>query len=142
MISIRDTRRYDLRSNDGWLLAPCKGKTFTTLDDRSFHAAAPKLWNDLLGSIRNTQSLNKFKKAIKTFLFAKAFQFFVSNFIFLHLLSEQFYYLFYFIFYFLVFFFSFLYLCRVEFLTFNHNAQLKIPISIIALIDNWFNHCL
>ena len=38
-----------------------------------FHAAAPKLWNDLPGSIRNTQSLNKFKKAIKTFLFAKAF---------------------------------------------------------------------
>ena len=31
------------------------------------------LWNDLPGSIRNTQSLNKFKKAIKTFLFAKAF---------------------------------------------------------------------
>ena len=30
------------------------------------------------------------------------------------------------------FFFSFLYLCRVEFLTFNCNAQLKILISIIA----------
>ena len=60
-------------SNDGLLLAPCRSKTLTTFGDRSFHAAAPKLWNDLLGSIRNTQSLNKFKKAFKTFLFAKAF---------------------------------------------------------------------
>ena len=55
------------------LLAPGRGKTLTTLSDRSFHAAAPKLWKDLPGFIRNTQSLNKFKKAIKTFLFAKAF---------------------------------------------------------------------
>ena len=71
LISVRDTGRYDLRSNDGLLLAPCKGKTLTTLGDRSFHAAAPKLWNDLPGSIRNTQSLNRFK-AIRTFLFEKA----------------------------------------------------------------------
>ena len=92
LISVRDTGRYDLRSNDGLLLAPCKGKKLTTLGDRSFHAAAPKLWNDLPGSIRNTQSLNKFKKAIITFLFVKAFKFFVSNFIFLHLLSEHFYF--------------------------------------------------
>ena len=62
LISVRNTRRYDFRSNDGLL---------TTLGDRSFHAAAPKLWNDLPGSIRNSQSLNKFKKAIKTVLFAK-----------------------------------------------------------------------
>ena len=60
LISVRDTGRYDFRSNDGLLLAPCRGKTLTTLGDRSFHAAAPKLWNDLPGSIRNTQSLNKF----------------------------------------------------------------------------------
>ena len=44
-----------------------------TLKKLDIAAAAPKLWNDLPGSIRNTQSLNKFKKAIKTFLFAKAF---------------------------------------------------------------------
>ena len=51
LISVRDTGRYDFRSNDGLLLAPCRGKTLTTLGDRSFHAAAPKLWNDLPGSI-------------------------------------------------------------------------------------------
>ena len=73
LISVRDTGRYDFRSNDGLLLAPCRGKTLTTLGDRSFHAAAPKLWNDLLGSIRNTQSLNKFKRAIKTFFICQSF---------------------------------------------------------------------
>ena len=57
----------------GLILAPCRGKTLTTLSNQSFYATAPKLWNDLPGSIRNTQSLNKFKKAINTFLFAKAF---------------------------------------------------------------------
>ena len=36
LISVRDTGRYDLRSNDGLLLAPCKGKTLTTLGDRCF----------------------------------------------------------------------------------------------------------
>ena len=69
LISARDTGRYDLRSNDGLLLAPCGGKTLTTLDD----VAAPRLWNDLPGSIRNTQSSNKFKRAIKTFSFANAY---------------------------------------------------------------------
>ena len=73
LTSVRDTGRYDLHSNDSLLLAPCRGKTLTTLSDRSFNVAAPKLWNDLPGSIRNAQSLSKFKKAIKTFLFAKAF---------------------------------------------------------------------
>ena len=73
LISVRDTGRYDFRSNDGLLLAPCRSKTLTTFGDRSFHAAVPKLWNDLPGFIRNTQSLNKFKKASNTFLFAKAF---------------------------------------------------------------------
>ena len=73
LISVRDTGRYDFRSNDGLLLAPCRGKTLTTLGDRSFHAAAPKLWKDLPGSIRNTQSLNKFKKAIKPFFICKSF---------------------------------------------------------------------
>ena len=73
LISVRDTGRYDLRSNDGLLLAPCRGKTLTTLGDRSFHAAATKLWKDLPGSIRNTQSLNKFKKGIKPFFICKSF---------------------------------------------------------------------
>ena len=64
----------------------------TNTNSLHIQKVTPRLWNDLPGSIRNTQSLNKFKNAIKTFLFAKAFYFFVSNFIFLHLLSDHFFF--------------------------------------------------
>jgi hypothetical protein len=37
--------------------------------DRSFAAFAPKLWNRLPPSVRNSSSLASFKKALKTFLF-------------------------------------------------------------------------
>ena len=36
LISVRDTGRYDFRSNDGLLLAPCRGKILTTLGDYYF----------------------------------------------------------------------------------------------------------
>ena len=65
--------RYYLRSNNGKLLniPPCK--SLSTLGDRSFYMAAPKLWNDLPLFIRNISSVNAFKKALKTHLFQKAF---------------------------------------------------------------------
>ena len=73
LISVIDTGRYDFHSNDSLLLAPCRGKTLTTLSNWSFHAAAPKLWNDPLGSIRNTQSSNKFKEPLRLFYLPKLF---------------------------------------------------------------------
>ena len=39
--------RYSMRSNDGILLSHPNFKTLTTLGDRAFVAAAPKLWNHL-----------------------------------------------------------------------------------------------
>ena len=39
----------------------------------SFQAAAPYLWNRLPHEIRMIKCLDKFKKAIKTFLFNEAF---------------------------------------------------------------------
>ncbi|CAH3175889.1 unnamed protein product [Porites evermanni] len=47
--------------------------SLSTLGDRSFYMAAPKLWNDLPFFIRNVSSVNAFKKALKTHLFQKAF---------------------------------------------------------------------
>ena len=74
LISVRDaTGRYNLRSNNYLRLNYSSCKSLATLGDRSFHVAAPKLWNDLPFSLRNIKSLYNFKKAIKTFLFAKAF---------------------------------------------------------------------
>ena len=74
LVSPKDTGgRYYLRSNNGKLLniPPCK--SLSTLGDRSFYMAAPKLWNDLPLFIRNISSVNAFKKALKTHLFQKAF---------------------------------------------------------------------
>ena len=44
-----------------------------TFGARAFQAAAPYLWNRLPREIRLIKSLDKFKKAIKTFLFNEAF---------------------------------------------------------------------
>ena len=43
-----------------------KKKTFV---DRSFTVAGPKLWNDLPEEIRNANSMESFKKLLKTYLF-------------------------------------------------------------------------
>ena len=70
LVSQKDTGgRYYLRSNNGELLniPPCK--SLSTLGDRSFNMAAPKLWNDLPLFIRDISSFNAFKKALKTHLF-------------------------------------------------------------------------
>ena len=56
------------------LLNPMKFKTLTTLEDRSFAAAAaPQLWNSLPYAIRSSPSVASFKKTLKTFLFQKTF---------------------------------------------------------------------
>ena len=48
LVSLKDTGgRYYLRSNDGKLLDVPSCKSLSTLGDRSFYMAAPKLWNDL-----------------------------------------------------------------------------------------------
>ena len=50
-----------------------KGKMLTTLEARSFSAAAPKLWNDLPLELRQVTSLDSFKSRLKTYLFKKYF---------------------------------------------------------------------
>ena len=55
--------RCRLRSNDGILLSRPNFKTLTTLGDRAFVAAAPKLWNDLPLEIRMAKSVDTFKRS-------------------------------------------------------------------------------
>ena len=43
----RYSRRYSLRSSERTLLKQTQFKTLKTLGDRSFSAAAPRLWNEL-----------------------------------------------------------------------------------------------
>ena len=69
LVSPKDTEgRYYLRSNNGKLLNIPPSKSLSTLGDRSFDMASPKLWNDLPLFIRNVSSINAFKKALTTHL--------------------------------------------------------------------------
>ena len=45
----------------------------TTLGSRAFSRSGPKVWNELPNSLQNTKSLPKFKSALKTYYFSKAF---------------------------------------------------------------------
>lgn len=49
-----------------------------TYGDRHFGSAAAKLWNSLPAELRNTSTLNGFKKALKTHLFIHEYQCFQS----------------------------------------------------------------
>ena len=74
LISLKEACKYNLLSDcDKLLLNPVKFNTLTTLGDRSFAAAPPQLWNSLPYAIRGSPSVASFKKALKPFLFQKAF---------------------------------------------------------------------
>jgi hypothetical protein len=73
LVVMRSQSKYNLRSNNGILLQPPKGKMLVTLGDRSFRAASSHLWNKLPLSLRTITCINKFKKGIKTYLFNETF---------------------------------------------------------------------
>ena len=60
-----------LRSADQLRLT--EKRTVSTLGDRAFAAAAPKLWNNLPLKIRCSKNVDCFKKALKTHLFKCAY---------------------------------------------------------------------
>ena len=60
-----------VRSNDSNFLAIPKTTTIT-YGDRSFTAIAPKLWNQLPLAIRQSDSVDSFKRAMKTYLFRES----------------------------------------------------------------------
>ena len=73
-ISVLPPSRYDVRRNNkGILLSTPKRYTKVSMGDRSFMAAAPRLWNSLPISIRSACTKIDFKQKLKTFLFSKAF---------------------------------------------------------------------
>ena len=41
--------------------------------DRAFSVAGPKLWNVLIDKVKNSESLDCFKRELKTHLFQKAY---------------------------------------------------------------------
>ena len=61
-----------LRSTDQKLLAVPKSR-LKTYGDRAFSVAAPKLWNELPLDLRSLDTINLFKKHLKTDLFKKGY---------------------------------------------------------------------
>ena len=57
---------YDFNKTN--LLTPLAIRTLPTLGDRAFTATAARLWNSLLIEFREEQSLDNFKKELKTHL--------------------------------------------------------------------------
>ena len=67
--------RYNLRSCKELLLEPPSAwvKNRKTLEVKPFQVAAPRLWKTLPSEIRAIRGYDLFKRAIKTYLFKKAF---------------------------------------------------------------------
>ena len=71
MVSIYIPER-PLRSANGRLLKVPKTKT-KTFGDRSFYKSAPVLWNSLPPCIRNCNTLDTFKRQLKTHIFRQVY---------------------------------------------------------------------
>ena len=61
-----------LRSSSQDLLVEPKAR-LKTYGERAFSVCAPKLWNKLPSSVRNSASVDTFKTSLKTYMFSKAF---------------------------------------------------------------------
>ena len=48
--------------------------------DHAFSVAAPTLWNDIPDSIKCSEDLSSFKRNLKTYLFKRYFNGYLSNF--------------------------------------------------------------
>ena len=74
LITPKPVSKYNLgRSSDSTLLSYRNVKPKATLGERAFLFAAPKLWNAVPRFIRESISIDTFKRKLKTHLFKKAF---------------------------------------------------------------------
>ena len=67
-----NSTRMNLRSVESGKLSVPKCKT-VYYDDKSFPVAGPRMWNDLPTTIRHSQSVDIFKRNLKTYLFTRSF---------------------------------------------------------------------
>ena len=74
LITPKPVSKYNLRSSsDSTLLSYPNVKPKATLGERAFVFAAPNLWNAVPRFIRESISVDTFKRKLKTHLFKKAF---------------------------------------------------------------------
>ena len=76
LITPKPVSKYNLRSSiDSTLLSYPNVKPKATLGERAFLFAAPKLWNAVPRFIRESISIDTFKRKLKTHLFQKGILF-------------------------------------------------------------------
>ena len=66
-------RSRNLRSSSDKTLLVIPKKKLKTFGDRSFEFYAPKTWNKLPSSVREKNSIESFKRAVKTHYFSEYF---------------------------------------------------------------------
>ncbi len=66
-----------LRSASTYLLKPPRTK-LRTMGDRAFCSAAQSLWNALPDHLETPQTVDAFKRGLKTYLFSKVFEWFLT----------------------------------------------------------------
>ena len=71
LVNLQQARRTGLRSGDYKKLFERRCRR--QWGDRSFAAAAPRLWNTLPLAVKESQSLDTFKKNLKSHLFERSF---------------------------------------------------------------------
>ena len=74
------TKCKNLRSNSNGILLAKPITKLVSYGDRSFSAAAPKIWNNLPVHCRNARTLDGFKSHLKTYMFKQAFHYFFPPF--------------------------------------------------------------
>ena len=78
LLTIKSPKQV-LRSNKGILLEITKSNT--NFGERAFSAAGPTLWNKLPSQRRETRTIERFKKDLKTHLFCETYKY-ICNFYF------------------------------------------------------------
>ena len=75
LITSKPVSKYNLRSSsDGTLLRVPNIKPKVTLGERAFVFATPKLWKTLARFIRETNSIDSFKRQLRNYLYEKTFR--------------------------------------------------------------------
>ena len=75
LISVRDTRRYDLCSNDSLLLAPCRGKTPTHSWQAIFPCSRPWILEQSSGLYQKHPIFKQVEEGHQDFYLQKLFNF-------------------------------------------------------------------
>ena len=73
LVSINSCSAYSLRSNSSLFLDRPKRRMLSTLEARSFYAAAPTLWNSLPVNIQEINLSVFLRKKLKAYLFNLAY---------------------------------------------------------------------